>query len=168
MLELGDVGRWIYGRIFGRPMNFSFIDDYVSGSARPFSLSEVNWMKRNGIQSILSLTEEPISKNWIDGIDYKNAPIANHAIPTDFQLRESVDFLISEREQNHKTDVHCAAGKGRTGTVLAAYLCRMYGLAPGEAISQIRSKRKGSIEKKQEIAVFTFYERLGKNGEKRT
>jgi atypical dual specificity phosphatase len=168
MFEPGDIVRRIYGRILGKPMNFSFIDDYVSGSARPFSQGEIEWLKKNGIQSILSLTEKPISKNLIDGLDYANVPMVNHAIPTDSQLRESVDFLVFEREQNHKTDVHCAAGKGRTGTVLAAYLCKSSGLDPGEAISQIRSKRPGSIEKKQERAVFSFYEQLKKNDEKRT
>jgi protein-tyrosine phosphatase len=167
MFEPGDVVRWIYGRILGKPMNFSFVDDYVSASARPFSQREVDWLKRNGVQALLSLTEAAINRNWIDRLEFKNVPMINHAIPTISQLQESVDFLISERGLNHKTDVHCAAGKGRTGTVLAAYLCKMYGLGPDEAISRIRSQRHGSIEKKQEKAVISYYEELKKNGHKK-
>jgi atypical dual specificity phosphatase len=44
------------------------------------------------------------------------------------------------------TDIR-AAGKGRTGTVLAAYVCASQGISPGEAVKVVRAKRSGSIEK---------------------
>jgi protein-tyrosine phosphatase len=129
MFEPGDVVRWIYGRILGKPMNFSFIDDYVSASARPFSQHEVDWLKRSGVQALLSLTEDPINKNWIDGLDYKNVPMVNHAIPTVFQLQESVDFLVSERGLNHKTDVHCFIPSTVVGSSLPTPINRIFGYA---------------------------------------
>ncbi|MEM2545970.1 MAG: hypothetical protein QXJ49_07265, partial [Nitrososphaerota archaeon] len=47
----------------------------------------------------------------------------------------------------------CAAGQGRTGTVLAAYLIVTEGLQPDEAIARVRSVRPGSVEPEQEIGL---------------
>jgi ADP-ribosyl-[dinitrogen reductase] hydrolase len=41
---------------------------------------------------------------------------------------------------------HCAAGLGRTGTVVAKLLTDSFGLPPGEAIAQVRRARPGTIE----------------------
>ena len=46
MCEKRLVVRRIYGLLTGRPMNFSFIDEYVSGSACPLSKREVNWFRK--------------------------------------------------------------------------------------------------------------------------
>jgi hypothetical protein len=59
-LENGDVIRWVYGRIIGRPMNFSYVDEFVSASAGPLAKRDVNWLKnKKGIQAILSVRELP-------------------------------------------------------------------------------------------------------------
>lgn len=56
--------------------------------------------------------------------------------------------------------VHCILGLGRTGTMLACYLVKDKGLAPADAIAEIRRLRPGSIETyEQEKAVFQFYQR---------
>ncbi len=53
--------------------------------------------------------------------------------------------------------VHCAAGLGRTGVVLACYLIDK-GLNATNAIARIRRLRPGSIETEdQEKAVEEFY-----------
>jgi atypical dual specificity phosphatase len=57
--------------------------------------------------------------------------------------------------------VHCAAGKGRTGTVLAAYFIKNDGLTPMEAVKKLRGMRPGSIQsERQEMAINTFYKYL--------
>ncbi len=145
-------------------MNFSFIDESVSGTAGPLSLKEVNWLRNaKGIQAILSVKEGPLSSGWVEGVQYLNVIVKNHAIPTIEQLITCVDFLISQVSSGHKTSVHCAAGKGRTGTVLAAYLCKRYDLNPDAAIGKIRSMRPGSIEKKQEAAIYAYFEERRKS-----
>ncbi|NXE99850.1 DUS23 phosphatase, partial [Menura novaehollandiae] len=48
-------------------------------------------------------------------------------------------------------------GHGRTGTLLACYLCKERHLAGGDAIREIRRLRPGSIETpEQEQAVIRF------------
>jgi protein-tyrosine phosphatase len=161
MSGAGDILRLVYGRLFGHPMNFSFIDEFVAGSALPMSKKEVEWLKRKkGIQAILTLTEYPLKEEYLVGLEYENVPIKNHIVPAVEQLRESVKFLLAESSAGRKVLVHCAAGQGRTGTVLAAYLCAKYGTSPEQAIKQVRMKRSGSIEKKQESAVWSFHDQM--------
>jgi atypical dual specificity phosphatase len=41
--------------------------------------------------------------------------------------------------------VHCGAGLGRTGTLVACYLTRR-GVRPDDAIARLRALRPGSVE----------------------
>ncbi len=55
--------------------------------------------------------------------------------------------------------VHCIAGLGRTGTILACYLVGQ-GISAEEAITTIRKWRPGSIEISEQEAVIYEYERF--------
>ena len=156
--EPGDIIRRFYDLLLGRPMNASFIDDNICGSARPFSKRSVIWLQEKmGINSILSLTESDIQKLIPEGINYKHVPMKNHVAPTNSEIEECVDFLLSESAKGRKVDVHCAAGLGRTGTVLAAYLVAKYDMNAPDAIKKVRALRPDSIEKnQQEAAVEEF------------
>ena len=161
MFERGDIIRWIYGRLLGRPMNFSFIDESVAGFAAPLRKEEVDWLvKKKGIGAILSVREERLLAGWVEGFQYLYVPVRNHYSPTLDQLKDCVNFIVNQTESGKKTAVHCAAGQGRTGTVLAAYLCYKYGRNSDEAIRQIRAKRHGSIERKQEKVIADYYNDL--------
>jgi intein/homing endonuclease len=142
MVEPGDIVRWVYGRILGRPMNFSFIDGYVSASARPFSNNEVNWLRANGIGAMLSLTEKPITQKWTDRMDYRSVPMKNHAVPTVTQLAESVNFLISEAQQNRKTNVHCFVPSIIVGSSVPTEIAKISGYATGRDGATHRIIRK--------------------------
>ncbi len=172
-MEIGDLQRLLYDSICHRPMNFSFVDDYVCGSARIVSRRDVQWLERRGVKAILSLTQDPIPGSWLEGygIDYLHVPVKNHDAPTREQLEACVDFVEKNVKMANKTLVHCAAGKGRTGTVIAAYFCASDNISAESAIEQIRAKRPGSIEhgpkSGQENAVIEFCKLSEKKLEKK-
>ncbi len=160
-MESGDILRKIYDAFFHRPMNFSFIDDYVSGSAKMMSERSVEWVRGKGIRAILSLTETPIPSAWLGSeINYLHVSIENHRAPTLSQIQTCVEFISNNVHKGNKTLVHCAAGKGRTGTILAAYLSSRDNISAEIAIEETRAKRKGSIERDpkagQETAVAEY------------
>jgi hypothetical protein len=132
MFEKGDILRWVYGLIFGRPMNFSFIDDEVAGSAGPLRKREVDWLKeKKKIGAILSVREVPLLAGWVEGLDYLNVPVRNHSPPTLEQLNKCVNFIISETSSGKNTDVHCFVPSTIVGSHCPESIARISGIVFG-------------------------------------
>ncbi|ESP00537.1 hypothetical protein LOTGIDRAFT_157810 [Lottia gigantea] len=70
--------------------------------------------------------------------------------------------IMEQGKQNRKAvAIHCAHGKGRTGTIAACYLVKTYGLTSQQALDKVRQLRPGSVEtvtQEQLVAEFeTWY-----------
>ena len=55
--------------------------------------------------------------------------------------------------------VHCAAGMGRAGTILACYLVKYEKYSAHEAIKKVRKERPGSIQSEVQELAIGFYEK---------
>jgi atypical dual specificity phosphatase len=55
--------------------------------------------------------------------------------------------------------VHCAAGMGRAGTILACYLVKYQKYSGKDAIKKIRTERPGSIQSETQELAITFYQK---------
>jgi atypical dual specificity phosphatase len=115
-----------------------------------------------GLRAVLTLTEEPpLAELRAAGFSVRHEPIPDFAAPDAATLARCVSFVETMLSGSAPVVVHCFAGYGRTGTVLAAVLAAS-GMAPDDAIREIRTVRPGSIETwEQEAAVRAFAESLG-------
>ena len=158
MTKIGDAKRKLHGMITGKPDNFSWIiENKLAGSAIPTSKEEVNWLQQEGVKSIVTIREEPLDDDWIDDIEYLHIHSNDMGVPEFDDLISSVDFIHRQLENNKPVMVHCLAGLGRTGTILACYLIKYEKMSADDAITKIRKERSGSIQSySQEEIIFRF------------
>jgi atypical dual specificity phosphatase len=149
--------------------NFGFlIDGELAGMACPGRFADLRedltYLRRQGVGAIVSLTEYPLDVRAIEayGFQYLHLPIPDYHPPTVEQVLDFLRFMERQRGAG-ATVVHCAAGQGRTGTVLACALVDR-GMSAEEAIRTVRRLRPPSIDTdSQEAFVYTFM-RAHRNG----
>ena len=154
------------------PPNFQYIEGFaVAGSGSPVAegaLPQVlDSLRREGIGAIVSLTERPLDAAPIREFEfeYLHVPVEDFTAPTAAQIDRVMAFIEGSLEAGHKVLVHCWAGIGRTGTMLACFLVRR-GYKPAEAITRLRRQRPGAVEAYgQEYAVYQYARRWAQEGE---
>ena len=145
------------------PPGFTWVDKpHLAALAYPDSAADLKWLRRNGVEILISLTESPIRRDWVNeaGMMVVNVPVPDMEPPSDRQLDHLLDTIRKANASRMGVAVHCGAGLGRTGTVLAAYLVAN-GMNPKEAVAKIRDLRPGSVETaEQERAIESFARRI--------
>jgi len=136
------------------------IDGELAGMAQPGLMSSLEMdlvqLQQGGIGAVVSLTEQALDQMGKTGLDVLHVPIQDMAPPSILDIEEVVAFTELSIEQGKPVAIHCLAGRGRTGTMLACFLVHR-GLDPQVAIETIRTQRPGSIETQtQVVAVFDY------------
>ena len=158
MTKIGDAKRKLHGMITGKPDNFSWIiEKKLAGSAIPTSKEEIDWVKQEGVKSIVTIKEEPLEEEWLEDVNYLHIHSNDMGVPEFDDLINSVDFLHQRITNDEPVMVHCLAGLGRTGTILACYLIKYEQMSADDAIQKVRNERYGSIQSfSQEEIIFRF------------
>ena len=117
-------------------------------------------LKLQEIQAVIRMEEQTISTEPWQLIEMYE-PVPDFTPPQMDQIHRMVRFIEDQIETwEHPVVVTCAAGLGRTGTVLACYFVGA-GYEPRAAIDYVRLLRPGSIQtRQQEEAIHQYAEFL--------
>jgi atypical dual specificity phosphatase len=149
-------------------LKFSWlIPGKVAGHSAPASVEDLLYLKQRGIKSLVRMAE--LDKTRVTDIQIVelgftdcHVPVSDFTAPKKGQLDEIIAFMKASVTGGRPIGVSCVAGLGRTGTVLACYLVSL-GYNALDSIKEVRAKRPGSIETKdQEEAVKTYAKQTGK------
>ena len=162
MTKIGDAKRKLHGKLTGRPDNFSWlIEGKLAGSAIPTSKKEVEWLQEEGVKTIVTIREVPLEEDWVDNMNYLHVLSDDMGVPSFEDLKDSVDYVHKKIQNKEPVMVHCLAGLGRTGTILACYLIKYEKMSAEDAIQHVREKRHGSIQSYvQEEMIFQYAKTL--------
>jgi atypical dual specificity phosphatase len=149
--------------------NFSWVvEGQIAGSAIPRTQAGVEALAGAGIRRVITLCPRTIPSEWLEaaGLESVHIPMPDFRAPTVDDLTSAVDAVRAAVEEQVPVVVHCMAGRGRTGTVLAAYLAERMASAE-EAIAEIRRLRPDSIDSSAQADTVRAYvaARRGARGE---
>ncbi len=141
--------------------NFSWlIEGRLAGVSYPRSEDALALLSKLGVKALLSLPEEPLPTELLTKYELhmEHLPIVDFTAPTLSQAEQAVAIIDGFLAQGLPVAVHCAAGLGRTGTILACYLVSQ-GYSAKDAIEEVRTKRPGSLETPEQEAIVREFER---------
>ncbi len=169
LTKIGDAYRRFHGIVTDKPTNFSWvIDGMLAGCGLPITDDEFDWVVAQGIKSIVTVREVALPSDWFNGgdIDYLHLAVEDFGAPNLEELIQAVDFIDQQISSGRPVMVHCAAGKGRTGAVLAAYLIKKRNLTADQAIDKVRDMRPGSVQSISQETAVSMYEKYLKGKRK--
>jgi atypical dual specificity phosphatase len=96
-------------------------------------------------------------------IDYLHISVHDYGAPSLEELDYVVNYISRQIDMIKPVMVHCSGGKGRTGTILAAYLIKKEnGMTTDKAISRLSRIRGESVQSKDQEKILFTYEKYVK------
>ena len=137
------------------------IENQLGGCPRPDTPAALSALRTANTSLLISLTDEwqpDLTALARHNIKSLHVPILDYSPPSSKQATEVCQAIEAALSRNQTTILHCAAGKGRTGTLLTAYLI-WQGFDPVAAIGKARSLNPEWIETQGQIAFLKQFKR---------
>jgi len=115
-----------------------------------------------GIRAVVSLLNIPSDAAVYEsaGFSFLCLPIPDGGAPTMEQANKFVQFMTAQKSAHRPVAVHCEAGIGRTGTMIASYLISQ-GDDARTAINKVRAVEPRAIETPRQIEFLENFARQG-------
>lgn len=142
---------------------YAYKEFELYGSEMPESEIDLDLIRNLGIQVIISLDEgikeHPQYKEIKQEFEHHDLFIIDYEIPSQDQVREIIEIISKARERKKAVLIHCLAGCGRTGLILALAEKLIYGTKDGkEAIAKVRKIRPCAIETQKQYEFVVNYQ----------
>ncbi|VIO94021.1 Uncharacterized protein BM_BM2274 [Brugia malayi] len=142
-VENGDLNWIIPTKVlsFCGPHNKSVVEN-----GYPYHAPEVyfDYFRTHNISTIIRLNKRMYdAKRFLDaGFEHVDLFFVDGSVPSDEIVERFINVVDSAKGG---VAVHCKAGLGRTGTLIACWLMKEYGVTAAESIAWLRICRPGSV-----------------------
>lgn len=135
----------------------------LAGCAEPGLVAPIDYdldlLAYAGITHLITLTERDLPQDALarHGLRNLHLPIYDREAPSIAQTYMLVYRMQLLLDEGHVLAVHCKAGIGRTGSILAAWLIREGGLTAEAAIQRLRAIKRSYVQTAaQELFLHAF------------
>lgn len=135
--------RFNYERIQGHRW-FDQITPQLWLGGAPHYARDYKFLLDNGITAVLNIRaerEDDVHLYRQHDITYKQIKVLDVTVPSEEMIELGVEFVREQIEDGRNVLVHCAKGRGRSATILAAYLMKYEGLTVDEANQKMKAIR---------------------------
>ena len=145
---------WVIpGALAGMPMPFIHSERRLNmGGALTAYDDELLALYAAGVRAVVCLLNIPSDAAVYEsaGFAFKCLPIPDGGTPTMEQAQDFITFVDHQLADHHPVGVHCEAGLGRTGTMLATYFISR-GESAAAAIGRVRAAESSAVETTRQI-----------------
>jgi protein-tyrosine phosphatase len=123
----------------------------------PHYQRDYDFLVKNNIRAVINIRSERADDEAFyaaHDIAHLRLLVPDVWVPDEDAITEGVDWMSQQAAAGRSVLVHCAKGRGRSATILAAYIMREAGYSYEEARDLLKSKRKLSkLEDRHELAL---------------
>ncbi len=135
--------RWVHESLRGNPWFTRITGELWIGGA-PTYARDYRFLSENGISAVLDTRAERLGDLAFyerEGIAHAKFGVPDVTVPDERTISAGVDWIVEQIVSGRTVLVHCAKGRGRSATVVAAYLMREKGLSFEKANAELKRAR---------------------------
>ena len=127
-------------------------------------------IEKRGVRAVATFTERPLPEagRASSSLEFVHIPIDDFDIPTLDQVRQFCAWADARIAEEKPVAVHCFAGLGRTGLMIACFLVREPGRTTDKLLYELRKIEPGYVQTAQQETIIAVWESELRHAGKKT